>query len=749
LSWLKGAHSLTFGGSFSGVHNRTNSYDAVSNPILGFNTTFDPAIGLFNSTNFPGASNAQLNDARALYALLTGRVSAINGTARLDAATGKYVYLGDLTQKAKQYAFAAYASDSWRVTPTLTLTGGLRWDVQLPFTAVTPTFSTSTMEDLCGISGLGNGVGGRACNLFMPGSVNGKAKPEYYLFEPGTRTHKTNWTDVGFNAGFAWRPNVQDGFLRTVLGDPETATLRGGYSMTYNVERFDRFTGSVGANPGGTINANRNATTGFCIVCPGESWPVLFSQRDRLGAPAFPEAPVYPLAATTAQAIQIFQPELRTPRVHSYSVGFQRSLGADTALEVRYVGNKSLYRWAEENWNERVIFENGFYDEFLKAQANLKANIAAGRGPTFAYTGVAGTSPLPIHQAYLSGRSGADVTNPARYTASQYSNPTFVQRFSDLEPALAGAATALDTTAFRANALAAGLPANFFVLNPSASGTNVVTDRDFTRYNSLQVEVRRRLSRGFLAGASYTYGISKTSSNQTLRLDRFEVDNTGAPHEFKAQWTWELPVGRGRRFGSNMHPVVNGLLGNWEFSGNARVQTERYRITNAVLVGMTAEELQNEFKIRIYRDNAGQLLGVYSMPQDIIDNTRRAYNSDATTTTGYSDLGVPTGRYIKPSSGNGCIAVYRGDCNAPDINLNGPLFTRVDLRIKKAFPFLSRANIEVMFEVMNAFNNINFEHQLNPGSDADIFRVTAAYTDVNTTADPGGRIGQIVWRINW
>ncbi|MGE3344106.1 MAG: carboxypeptidase regulatory-like domain-containing protein, partial [Vicinamibacterales bacterium] len=162
LSWLKGAHSLTFGGSFSGVHNRTNSYDAVSNPILGFNTTFDPAIGLFNTTNFPGASTAQLNDARALYAILTGRVNAINGTARLDAATGKYVYLGDLTQKAKQYAFAAYASDSWRVTPTLTLTGGLRWDVQLPFTAVTPTFSTSTMEDLCGISGLGNGVGGRA-----------------------------------------------------------------------------------------------------------------------------------------------------------------------------------------------------------------------------------------------------------------------------------------------------------------------------------------------------------------------------------------------------------------------------------------------------------------------------------------------------------------------------------------------------------------------------------------------------------
>ncbi len=748
LSWLRGAHSITVGGSFSGVHNRTNSYDAASNPILGFDNTNDPAAGMFNATNFPGASATQLADARALYGLLTGRVTAINATARQDAATGKYVYLGDLTQKARQYSMAAYISDSWRVTPTLTLTGGLRWDAQLPFTAVTNTFSTSTMEDLCGVSGLGNGVGGRACNLFMPGTLTGKPQSFYQAFTPGTKTHNSNWTDIGYNVGMAWRPNVQSGMLRTILGNPDTATLRAGYSMTYNVERFDRFTGSVGANPGGTISANRNATTGFCLVCAGESWPLLFSQTSRLGAPAFPDAPVYPLAATTAQAIQIFQPELRTPRVHSYSVGFQRALGDDAAIEVRYVGNKSLYAWAEENWNERTIFENQFVDEFKLAQANLRANLAAGRGATFAYTGEAGTSPLPIHQAYLSGRSGADVTNPARYTASQYANSAFLARLSAINPDVPGAAGAIDTTAFRANALAAGLPANFFVLNPNAGGAQVVTDRNGSRYNSLQVELRRRLSKGLLASASYTYGISKTLSNETIRLDRFEVDNTQVPHEFKAQWTYELPVGRGRRFGTDLHPIVNGLIGNWEFSGNARVQSQRYRITNAKLVGMTQDELQKEFKIRIFRSTEGTT-SVFSMPQDIIDNTRRAYSTDVTSATGYSALGVPSGRYIRPADGDGCINFYRGDCNAPDINLNGPLFTRVDMRVKKSFPFLSRGNVELTFELLNAFNNINFNHALNPGSGAAIFQVTSAYTDINTTFDPGGRIGQIVWRINW
>lgn len=750
LNWLKGAHSLQFGGSFSGVHNRTNAYDVVPGITLGFNTTFDPAASMFNTTNFPGASAANLTDARALYAQLTGRVSAVTGTARLDAATGKYVYLGDLTQKAKQYSFALYASDSWRVSPTLTLNAGVRWDVQLPFTPVTQTFSTIALEDLCGISGIGSGPDGRACNLFQPGVVSGKAQPQYYPFTPGTKAYNINYANIGYNIGLAWRPNVQDGVLRTILGSPEQATFRAGYSMTYNQERFDRFTVNAGSNPGGTTAATRNATTGYCLVCPGESWPLLFSQKNRLGAPAFPDAPVYPIAATTANSLNMFQADLKQPRVHSWSAGFQRSLGDDMAVEIRYVGNKNMYAWAEENWNERVLFENGFMDEFKKAQANLKANIAAGRGNTFAYTGVAGTSPLPITQAYLSGVTAANAANPATYTNTNYTNSAWINWLGTLEPAPATYAANLDTTTLRPNAIRAGLPVNFFVMNPSTSGSFIVQDREGTRYNSLQIDLRRRLSQGLLVTANYTYGIRKTLINNSIRFDRMEVDATGVPHEFKMQWTYDVPVGRGRRFGTDMNPILNGILGNWEFSGNARMQTQRFRITGAKLVGMTRDELNKEFKIRIYKNATTGTTSVFTMPQDIIDNTRRAYSTDPTTATGYSTaLGVPSGRYIAPAGDANCIYLYRQDCGANDIQLNGPMFTRVDLRIKKSFPFLTRGNVELTLELLNAFDNINFNHVMNPGEGATIFQVTSSYTDINTTFDPGGRIGQIVWRINW
>lgn len=762
LNWLRGSHSFQMGGSFAGVLNRLNGYTVAPQIDLGFDTNTDPAAAMFSTANFAGASTANLNAARALYAVLTGRVTAIPGNARLDSATGKYVYNGDLAQKSRQSLFAAYLQDSWRASPTLTLNAGVRWDLHLPFTPVGRTQSRATLEDLCGISGVGSGPGGRQCNLFKQGVLTGKALPTYTLFEPGTPAYNTNWTNFAPNAGVAWRPNVQDGFLKALLGDPEHATIRAGYAMSFNQERIDRFANNAGNNPGGVLNVTRNLTTGFPLVLPGESFPVLFSQRSRLGPPTFPEAPVYPIAASTANNVNIFQQDLINPRVHSYSVGFQRSMGSDMAVEVRYVGNQNLHLWGEENWSERNIIENNFLNEFKLAQTNLKANIAAGRGNTFAFTGAPGTSPLPIHLAYFSGRS--DSANTAAYTNANFSNAAFLARLSTFEPEVIGAANALDTAANRPLAISAGLPVNFFVMNPAVAGTFIVQDRDWTKFNSLQLEVRRRLSKGLLVSTNYTYGIRKgvagtigqgtNSENRSVRDERLQIDTTDIPHAFKLNWVYEVPVGRGRRFGTDMNGVVDAIVGNWEFSGNTRLQSQRYQLRGVKLEGMSVEEFQKVFKIRIVQHPTTGLVGaqVFSMPQDIIDNTRAAFNTDPTTSTGYSlALGVPTGRYVRPASDASCIYLYRGDCNTPDIDLNGPLFARVDLRIKKRFPFMGRGSFELDFELLNVFNTINFNHTVNfnPNTSLDTFRVTSAYTDANTTFDPGGRIGQLVWRINW
>ena len=203
LSLQRGSHSLSLGGSFQRTEHRQNDMNLVPELEFGVDQTFDPANAMFTTTNFPGASNAVLTEARNIYAILTGRITSVTGTARLDANTGKYVYLGNLYQVSRMDSFDLYAQDSWRVTPTLTLNYGLRYDVQLPFTPVTNTWSTSTLADLCGISGVGNGPGGRSCNLFQPGvqPAGAVTSPSYQRFEPGSKPMQTDWNNVGPNGG--------------------------------------------------------------------------------------------------------------------------------------------------------------------------------------------------------------------------------------------------------------------------------------------------------------------------------------------------------------------------------------------------------------------------------------------------------------------------------------------------------------------------------------------------------------------
>jgi hypothetical protein len=143
---------------------------------------------------------------------------------------------------------------------------------------------------------------------------------------------------------------------------------------------------------------------------------------------------------------------------------------------------------------------------------------------------------------------------------------------------------------------------------------------------------------------------------------------------------------------------------------------------------------------------------VFNLPDDIIQNTRRAYNTDPTSPTGYPAGESPTGKYIAPASSPDCIYLFAKDCGTSEqVWVRAPWFSRWDFTAKKRFPFGNngRASIELSAEVLNVFDNVNFTPNYNPGSGNTIFQVTSGYTDINTTYDPGGRIGQLVWRVNW
>jgi hypothetical protein len=174
---------------------------------------------------------------------------------------------------------------------------------------------------------------------------------------------------------------------------------------------------------------------------------------------------------------------------------------------------------------------------------------------------------------------------------------------------------------------------------------------------------------------------------------------------------------------------------------------------------MTVDELTDLYKHDIRTDPETGLATVFMFPQDIIDNTRRAFSVSTTSPTGYSALGVPEGRYFAPANSAGCIQLKAGDCAPRALLVRAPLFTRFDVGITKRFPLKGSANFEVRFDMLNVFDNVNFNpfevrtdsiaNSLADYASATFGQVTAAYQDTSNTFDPGGRLGQIMFRFNW
>lgn len=756
-TWQRGTHSLSFGGSWQRIADDIWQYPNVPGMQFGVQASVDPADAMFTTTNFPGASTTDLNNARSLYGFLTGRVTTITGNVALEP-DGKYHYLGTTFDNHHLDEFGLFFQDQWRVSSTMTLNYGLRYGMQLAGVPENENYTMGTFEDLCGVSGVGSdayGVG-RGCNLGKPGTLTGSTTT-YDLFTRKTKQWNSDTNNLAPNLGIAWRPNVQAGWLRQVLGDPAQATVKGSFSVNFNSEGTDRYRNVYTANPGRTRSANRNEANGN-LVYPGESWPVLMVQTNRIGPPnvcagavtaaCYPDGLVTPFTGTTADSVAVFERNLSSWYSRQFSVGFQRALTSDTAVEVRYVGTRSFDQPSTENWNEPTLIANGYVNEFKLAQANLYANIAAGRGQTFAYTGAPGTSPLPIFLASYNGSTA--VSDPASYTGSNWTSSTNLGFLRKLSPNPAGFVTGnsglYGSSTFRANGVRAGLPRNFWVMNPDVNAANYLTNTTDSEYNSMQVELRRRFSKGLQFTASYSRSFQKTLELDTITRDRvMTYDLNHSPHAFKFLAAYEIPVGHDRTFGSSMNGFLNALVGQWQVSATSSVQSgEGVRLSGIKLVGMTEKELQKAFKVRIEKE--GDTTTVYSLPQDIIDNTIKAFSVDV---NGYTS-GAPTGRYMAPAGDAGCIFVYRGDCGTSRwVSLRGPVSSRLDLSFRKSIKMGGSRRLDVQYDILNAFDAVNFIPVFEASADLDINRITEGATSPAQVFDPGGRLGQIVIRFAW
>jgi hypothetical protein len=750
MTWSRGAHSLGFGVDFTQADVWLQNQTQVPTIIFGVNSD-DPAAGLFTTANFPGASAANLNAARGLYAILTGRVQAILGNARLDPSSDEYKFLGSSRAQGRLREFDFFVNDTWRVRGDLTLNYGMRYALQLPMYPVNNSYATATLADVYGISGVGN--------LFQPGARG--QKPVFVQFKKGAKANNTDWNNLAPSLGFAWRPSVEQGFLKAILGSEPV--IRGGFSMAYSRNGMSDFTDIYGSNPGIVIDTNRDQSLGNLGTAP-----LLLRDPSRLGPPSFQTRPIYPNDKEQITGdISIFDPDLQVPYSQTWSVGVQRQLSRTMAIDVRYIGSRGRGLWGNINYNESNLVENGFLNEFRLAQSNLQANIRAGRGNTFAYFGPGtGTSPLPIYLAYLNGVPTSQAGDHTRYTGpswadTNFTNPLAIFFPQPYAPAGVNANSGLDgSQARRNNARAAGLPANLFRANPDLlGGAFVRSNRDYTNYHAFEIQLKRRYARGFYVDTSYTLGKSYLSNFYTLRGRKSAStlntgEEGGVTHSFKLFGGWDLPFGKGRRFASGAPAIIDAVIGGWTVSTTGRLQSGRLLdFGNVKLVGMSKKEFSKMFQLRY--DDAGRKL--YMLPQEVIDNTIRAFSVSATSPTGYGALGPPSGRYLAPANGPDCISMsepalfnnninYGFDgCGTGELVVTGPMYKSFDVGIQKQFNV--KGNVKLVFraELLNAFNFVNFTPVATASSAANAYEVTQTVGDVNN----GARVAQLVLRLNW
>lgn len=432
LTWLRGNHTLKFGGDLRWII----SPQSFSQRVRGdyeYLTTETFLLDL--SPDAFGQRNA-----------------------------GNNIYYGN------QKVLYAFAQDDWRIRPNFTLNLGLSYSYQqVPLGA-------RTSQALNSISS-------------VPGVLEFR--------EPKAQTK-----NFAPKVGFAWAPDYKEGLLGRIFGSGGKSSIRAGFSMGYDYI-FDNL--YILSNPPQLQQTNDVNTD--------------VSTPNFLANGGLPDSPVAITDPVTArQNTASFIPDQEVPYSITWTGSYQRQLGDDWSLELRYVGTRGIH----------LLTQN---------RLNFQAKVAPEDGrrglPTFLTRPSAATiNALSLNLAQIRARS------------------QFVPRF---------AAAGFD---------GAGVTA--FLSNGNSS------------YHGGSAQLSKRLSRGLQMTAAYTLShlIDDTTAEvfstvlsprrvedfQNLRRERADsaLDHR---HRFVSSWIYEVPLF------SKTTGLTRTLLGGWNLAGTYTYET--------------------------------------------------------------------------------------------------------------------------------------------------------------------------------
>lgn len=730
VSWVKGNHLWKFGMDWQRVRG-TSRNDAGIVQTINIGSNNSNGVGF---TSLPGVNTSVtaganiLARASTLYANLVGLLASSTRTLNVESPTSGFVPGYTRLRIVQSSDLALYAQDQWRMRSNFTLNAGVRWEFMGVPTVPNGLAIQPKYEDLFGISGFGN--------LFKPtapaGPAPGIATQRFVSGDTGIGLYNNDWNNFAPFIGFAYSPDFKSGPFRWLFGEQGKSSFRAGYSISYLKDGITTFTNALGTgntNPGLIQTANQSRLCNPAATPTNILTGVLTAS---CGVPL--EIPVFKMPVTdrdniltnTGAGLWAIDPNIRNAYVHQYNFGFEREIMKNTALEIRYVGNRSNNLWRAVDYNDVNYIENGFLTEFLNAQKNLAARGGSG---SFA-PGCAGCVPLPIFDRFF-GVGFAGVTplaNSSGYGSSSLITALQNNNLGALAFALANSST---YRPYRESTII-GLPSNFFIANPNANYAVGLSNGGESDYNALQIEIRRRYSNGLQFQADYTFskamllgdgtGNNQSDFTQPLSLRNYQLDRRRSSQDqtqrFVANAVYDLPFGRGRAFLDTNNPVVERIFGGWTTGAivtwtsgspwyvlSGRSNFGAYGGGGADLVGITFEEFKNN--LGIFKDPRG----VFFVNPNLLDITVS------------SVTGLATSARLKP----GLMAAPAPGTlgNFPVNSLSGPQYFNVDLSITKRIPIKETVRFEFKTTAINILNRPNFIYG-NTNFDSTAFgRITA------------------------
>jgi hypothetical protein len=314
LAWSKGKHQFTFGGDFLNIKD---------NRVFGaYENAVDALVQI-------GHNNALLN-------FISGGLQEVefavnpNGVYPCSRnSSGVYVQTPACTiqeplsspnfSRSNRYQDgAAYANDSWKVSPKLTLNLGLRWEIYGPQHSQKATYDANFYPDY---------TQNNPWDQIRNGHVFTRNNA------PGGQLWHTNKKQFAPKIGFAWDP----------VGNGKTS-IRGGYSISYE-RNFNNVTFNVIQNPPNYavvafINNQANLT------------PMTNANLGTFGTGTGTAM----LPNTTLRPVD---PWIKPSYASNWSLSVERQFSGNTA-SLSYVGTRGIHNYSIANRNR--VFDGSVYE---------------------------------------------------------------------------------------------------------------------------------------------------------------------------------------------------------------------------------------------------------------------------------------------------------------------------------------------------------------------------------------------------